>query len=130
MKCYCGDQELETKTSKDGRDYFSCPNREWDKDTQKSSGGCDFFFFESDVDEDKVCDCGDLWIPVRQKKYAFCRNHVCPSHKLERINESLPIWQEFELGEAFDPKPHKPVFKPKPKSKNVPKTTPKKNFKK
>ena len=130
--CYCG-IPAEGKTSeKSNEDYWSCSKRAYNNDSRKFEGGCEFFFFVDDYDETKKCACGDMWIPLRQKKYAFCRNKKCNPHNLVRVKGRLPIWDEFELGEEFEFKkkdiPEEPVEVPKVKSKTNFK--PKNNFKK
>lgn len=122
MPCYCG-KPMEEKTSASGENYYSCSDRVWDNETRKAIGGCDFFFFTNDIDDDMRCACGELWIPVRQKQYAFCHNLKCKPHKLIRKNTRQPVWEEFELGEEFEPKnkktDKKTNDKPKPEIKKI-----------
>lgn len=128
--CYCGVAAEGRTTEKTDEEYWTCAKRAYNNDTKKFEGGCEFFVFVNDYDETKKCACGDLWIPLRQKKYAFCRNKKCNPHNLVRVNR-IPIWEEFELGEEFQFKKNKQPEEVKEPAKVKPKTNFKKsNFKK
>ena len=116
--CYCGIAAEGKTTEKSNEEYWTCSKRAYNNDSRRFEGGCEFFLFAVDYDESKKCGCGDLWIPVRQKKYAFCRNKKCNPHNLIRISRT-PIWEEFDLGEEFEFKKKEPESSPETKIPKV-----------